>query len=337
VIIIMRPGAEEAQIERVVDRVRAAGLDVHVSRGVERTIIGVKGASHEVRTEPFALLPGVDDVLRVLKPYKLAAREFHAEPSTVNVRGTVFGGKDIVMVAGPCSIEGEQTLREIAGVVRHAGAKGLRGGAFKPRSSPYSFQGMGEDGLRIMRQVADELDLLVQTEAINSRSLELVVQYADIVQIGARNMQNYELLKEVGATRVPVVLKRGMAASLEDLLLSAEYVLHGGNEQVILCERGIRTFETSTRNTLDLSAVPALKELTHLPVMVDPSHASGHREYVPSLALAAVAAGCDALLVEVHSHPDEAKSDGAQSLLPDDFADLMYRVRAVARAVGRSV
>jgi 3-deoxy-7-phosphoheptulonate synthase len=334
-IIVMRPGADEAQIDRVVERVRSDGFDVHLSQGVERTIVGVKGVSHDALTEPYEALDGVEEVLRVLKPYKLASKEFHPLPTEIRVGGVVFGGEQVLVGAGPCSVEGPEMYREIGAAVRDAGATFLRGGAFKPRSSPYSFQGLGEEGLRIMREVGDELGLPVQTEATNPRALELVARYADIVQIGARNMQNYDLLKEAGQAGKPVVLKRGMAATIKDLLLSAEYVMSEGNEEVILCERGIRTFETATRNTLDVSAVPVIKELSHLPVMIDPSHASGHKRYVLSLALAGAAAGADALVVEVHNHPDVARSDGEQSLLPAEFADLVARVRAVAEAIGR--
>ncbi|MFH0910417.1 MAG: 3-deoxy-7-phosphoheptulonate synthase [Planctomycetota bacterium] len=336
-IIVMKSRATDEEIARVIRRVEAAGLSVHLSRGVERTIIGVKGASHEVRSDAFSMLPGVEDVVRILKPYKLASREFHPENTVVEAGGVAIGGISLVVEAGPCSVESEAVFREIATLAKEAGARILRGGAFKPRTSPYSFQGLGEEGLRILRSVGDELGLPIQTEAMNVRTVELVVRYADIIQVGARNMQNYDLLKEVGQSGKPVVLKRGMAATVQDLLLSAEYILHEGNDRVILCERGIRTFETATRNTLDISAVPVIKALSHLPVFVDPSHASGHAAYVAPLALAAVAAGCDGLMVEMHTHPEEAKSDGEQSLVPEDFARLVQQVRTVAQAVGRIV
>jgi 3-deoxy-7-phosphoheptulonate synthase len=337
VIIVLRPGASEEQIARVADFVEASGFETHISRGAERTIVGVKGASHTTRTEPFQALPGVEDVIRVLKPYKLASREFHPRDTLVRVGELTWGSGTLVISAGPCSVEDLETYRTIGESVKRAGAHCLRGGAFKPRSSPYSFQGLGEEGLRIMQTVGRELGLPVQTEATNPRALELVARYADIIQIGARNMQNYDLLKEAGQTGKPVMLKRGMAASVQDLLLSAEYIMSEGNEQVILCERGIRTFETATRNTLDISAVPVIKEKSHLPVVVDPSHAAGHVQYVAPLALAAVAAGADGLLVEVHNHPDQAMSDGEQSLIPDRFAALMDQVRRVAEVTGRTV
>lgn len=336
-IIIMKQSASEPQIEHVVEKVEKAGLTVHMSKGTERAIIGIKGASHKISKELFSTLPGVEEVVRILKPYKLASLDFNPEPSQITVKGITFGGKDVIISAGPCSVENREMYLNISRAVKKSGAKCLRGGAFKPRSSPYSFQGLGEEGLKIMREASEELGLPTQTEAINTRSLELVVKYADIIQIGARNMQNYELLKEAGATGKPVILKRGMAASIQDLLLSAEYILSEGNDKVILCERGIRTFETATRNTLDISAVPVLKSISHLPVVIDPSHASGNRNYITSLSLAAVAAGCDGLLVEVHNNPEEAMSDGDQSLLPDDFTEMVQKVKLVAEAVGRNI
>ncbi|MBN1257024.1 MAG: 3-deoxy-7-phosphoheptulonate synthase [Planctomycetes bacterium] len=336
-IIVMRAHAPEEQIQNVIKHVEDAGFEVHLSRGVERTIIGVKGVSHDALTQPFESLKGVDEVIRVLKPYKLASREFHPDNTQVKVKDVIFGGNTLVIGAGPCSIEGEDMYRDISQAVKASGATLLRGGAFKPRSSPYSFQGMGEEGLKIMRAVGNETGLPIQTEATNPRSLQLVAKYADIIQIGARNMQNYDLLKEAGQTGMPILLKRGMAASTKDLLLSAEYIMSEGNDQVILCERGIRTFETATRNTLDISAIPVLKENTHLPVMVDPSHASGHMQYIQALSLAAIAGGCDGLLIEVHNNPEIAKSDGEQSLLPEQFADLMEQAKKVAAAIGRDI
>jgi 3-deoxy-7-phosphoheptulonate synthase len=335
-IIIMDKSASSAQVDHIIEKIEKAGFSVHISDGEERSIIGVKGVTHDIRENVFASMPGVDSVLRVSKPYKEASLEFHPDPTVLNIKGVEIGGREIIVSAGPCSVEGEKMYREISNAVKEGGAKILRGGAFKPRSSPYSFQGMGEEGLKIMRTVGDELSVPVVTEAINPRSLELVVKYADIIQIGARNMQNYDLLKEAGNTGKPVMLKRGMAASIQDFLMSAEYILSEGNPNVILCERGIRTFETATRNTLDISVVPVIKKVSHLPVFIDPSHASGHVDYIESLSLAAVASGADGLIVEVHNSPEEAMSDGEQSLLPGDFCTLMAKIRRVAEAVGRS-
>ncbi|MHC4871367.1 MAG: 3-deoxy-7-phosphoheptulonate synthase [Planctomycetota bacterium] len=336
-IIVMQKNSSKEAIDFVVEKVEKAGLSVNISQGSERAVIGIKGASHSVRREQFSALPGVEEVVRVLKPYKLASLDFQPEPTQIDVKGVVFGAEEVIVSAGPCSIESREGYMAISSAVKAAGAKCLRGGAFKPRSSPYSFQGLGEEGLKILKEASDEYNLPSQTEAINQKSLELVARYADIIQIGARNMQNYDLLKEAGAIGKPVMLKRGMAATVEDLLLSAEYILSEGNNQVILCERGIRTFETATRNTLDISAVPVLKSMTHLPVVIDPSHAAGTTKYITSLSLAAVAAGCDGLLIEVHNNPAEAMSDGEQSLLPEDFTELINRTREVALAIGKKI
>jgi len=336
-IVVMKMHASEAEVAQVVARIREAGAEPHIDRGVERTIIGVRTGRHDLSVELFKMLPGVEDAVRILKPYKQTSREFHPSNTSFTVKGVVFGGPAIPVMAGPCSIESEQQIRETARAVKAAGARALRGGAFKPRSSPYAFQGMGEEGLRLLADAGRETGLPVVTEVMHPKTIDLIAAYADIFQIGARNMQNYDLLKEVAGAHKPVLLKRGMAASVQDLLLSAEYLLDGGCAEVLLCERGIRTFETATRNTLDIAAVPVLKKMTHLPVAVDPSHASGHVEYVTSLALAAVAAGADALMVEVHPNPADAKSDGPQSLTFPAFQDLMVACRQVAIAVGREL
>ncbi len=333
----MKVNAADADVDRVVQTIEAAGCEPHVDRGVERTVIGVRTGRHDLSVEKFKMLPGVEDAVRILKPFKQTSREFHPSDTTFSVKGATFGEKAIVMIAGPCSVESEEQVRSTARAVQASGASVLRGGAFKPRSSPYSFQGMGEEGLKLLADAGQETGLPVITEVMHPRTIDLVAAYADILQIGARNMQNYDLLKEVAPVHKPVFLKRGMAATIEDLLMSAEYLLDGGCTDVILCERGIRTFETATRNTLDISAVPVLKKGSHLPVCVDPSHASGHVEYVPSLALAAIAAGADALMVEVHPNPSEARSDGQQSLTFDAFEDLVRRCRTVAETVGRSL
>jgi len=309
-----------------------------VSKGTQRTIIGVIGPEDLIRVQPLEVIPGVEKVLPVLKPYKLVSREFKPESSIVDAGGGVrLGGKELVVMAGPCSVENREMLFETARAVRRAGAQVLRGGAFKPRSSPYSFQGLGEEGLKFLREAARATGMRVVTELLDTREIRLVEQYADIIQIGARNMQNFELLKEVGQSRKPVLLKRGLSATITEFLLAAEYILSQGNFNVILCERGIRTFETLTRFTLDLSAVPAIKKLSHLPVVVDPSHGTGSWELVAPMAKAAVAAGADGLILEVHPNPEIALSDGPQSLLPKKFAALIKELRKVAQAVGRSL
>ena len=314
------------------------GLTPHVSKGTERTIIGVIGPEDVLRVTPLEVFPGVEKVMPVLAPYKLVSREFRREGSVIDVgRGVKIGGRKIVVMAGPCAIENIELLREIATEVKKAGVTALRGGAFKPRSSPYTFQGLGEDGLKHLQQIGQELGLVTVTEVMDPRDVELVARYADILQTGARNMHNFNLLKEVGMTKKPVVLKRGMSSTVKELLMSAEYILSGGNFNVILCERGIRTFEDSTRNTLDISAVPVAKQLSHLPVIVDPSHAAGKWGLVAPLAKAAVGCGADGLIVEVHSRPEEALSDGAQSLLPANFKQLMDELKRIAQAVDREI
>lgn len=337
-IVVFKPAATPEQINHLVEKVKELGLTPQVSRGVERTIVGVIGPEDKLRLRPLEAYPGVEKVMEVLKPYKLASRDFRPDNTTFKMdHGVEVGGQKIVVMAGPCSVENKESLLEIAKAVKSAGATFLRGGAFKPRTSPYSFQGLGEDGLKFLREVADETGLLVVTEVMDTRSVELVSNYADMLQIGARNMQNFDLLKEVGLNKKPVLLKRGMSARIKELLMSAEYILSKGNFNVLLCERGIRTFETSTRNTMDLNAIPVIKEQTHLPVIVDPSHGTGNWEYVNPLAKAAVAVGADGLMVEVHNNPEEAESDGEQSLIPKKFTSLMKELEPIVKAVGRKM
>jgi len=337
-IIVTKPEATEEQKQHIVDRIIEWGLKAEVSRGAIRTVIGVIGAEDLVREKPIAAIPGVESVTPVLKPYKLVSREFRGgNDATVKIGGVSIGGGEIVVMSGPCSVENKDQINSIAKEIQKAGAKILRGGAFKPRTSPYSFQGLGVEGLKLLAEARELTGLPVITEIMDTKDLEVIEQYADCLQVGARNMQNFSLLKEVGRSKLPVMLKRGMSATIKDLLMSAEYILSEGNFNVLLCERGIRTFETYTRNTLDLNAVPVLKAETHLPVVVDPTHGIGLRDHVASMALAAVAAGADAIMVEVHNSPELAKSDGEQALLPNEFADLVARVRKVAEAVGRSL
>ena len=337
-IIITQPNATEEQIERVVERVREFGLEAHVSRGASRVIIGVVGADDSFREKPFATMPGVEAIVPVLKPYKLASYESRGTASTVEICGVSIGGDSAVaLICGPCSVESKEQLLSIARIVKDAGARILRGGAFKPRTSPYSFQGLREDGLRFLADARNETGLPVITEIMDARDLPIVERYADCLQIGARNMQNFSLLKEVGRSHLPVLLKRGFSATINEFIMSAEYILSEGNMNVLLCERGIRTFETATRYTLDLNAVPILKAKTHLPVVVDPTHGVGLRAFIPQMSLAAVAAGADAIMIEVHDSPDVAKSDGEQALTPDMLHKLVPRLRAVANAVGRDL
>jgi 3-deoxy-7-phosphoheptulonate synthase len=336
-IIVLKPGATKKQIDHLIERIQMLGLKAMVSKGTERTIIGVIGSEDALRVQPLEVIPGVEKVMPVLKPYKLVSREFKPESSVVDVGGVKIGGNALVVMAGPCSVENRQMLFETAKAVKRAGAQVLRGGAFKPRTSPYSFQGLGEEGLKLLREVGKETGIRVVTELMDARDIPLLEQYADIIQVGARNMQNFELLKEVGQSRKPVLLKRGFSATVTEFLLAAEYILSQGNFNVVLCERGIRTFEDQTRFTLDLNAVPVIKKLSHLPVIVDPSHGTGSWEYVDPMAKAAVAAGADGLMIEVHPNPEVALSDGPQSLLPKKFAALIKEVRRVAQAVGRSL
>lgn len=337
-IIVLKPDATKKQIEHIVERVKKIGLTAHISKGTQRTIIGVIGPEDLLRVTPLEVFPGVENVIPVLSPYKLVSREFKKEGSVVNLgRGVKLGGKKITVIAGPCAIESELTLQAIAVSIKKAGAVGLRGGAFKPRTSPYSFQGLGKLGLKILKKVGKDLGLATVSEVMDPRDVGLVAEYVDVLQIGARNMQNFNLLKEVGLAKKPVILKRGMSSTVKEMLMSAEYILAGGNFDVVLCERGIRTFEDSTRNTLDISAVPTVKQLSHLPIIVDPSHAAGKWGLVAPLAKAAVACGCDGLIIEVHNRPEEALSDGEQSLLPENFAILMRELKILAKDMGRTI
>jgi 3-deoxy-7-phosphoheptulonate synthase len=336
-MIIMRSDATDEQINHVTDTLKKMGFGVHLSRGVERTIIGAIGDKRTVTIENLQVLPGVADVVPIRKPFKLVSREFKKEDTIVDIGDGVKIGASapICIIAGPCSVESRSQIVDTAEAVKKAGAKALRGGAFKPRTSPYSFQGLGEEGLKYLVEAKKKTGLPVVTEVMDTRDVDLVKKYADVLQIGARNMQNFNLLKEVGKAKKPVLLKRGQAATIEDLLMAAEYVMSEGNRDIILCERGIRTPETYTRNTLDLNAVPVIKKLSHLPVIVDPSHGIGLWDLVPAMAKAAVAAGADGLIIEVHPKPEEALSDGAQSLKPDNFEALMRDLKKIAEAVGR--
>ncbi len=336
-IIVLKPGHEEEDLHRLVRRLEDLGLRAHISKGEHRTIVGAIGDERILREIPLISMPGVESVLPILKPYKLVSREFKPEDTVVRVNGEEIGGPKIQVFAGPCAVESRDVLEEIAGELLPCGVHFLRGGAFKPRTSPYAFQGWGEKGLKYLDGVRERTGMMIVTELMDPRDTVLVSRYADIIQIGTRNMQNFRLLTEVGNTERPVILKRGMCATIKELLMSAEYILAQGNEKVILCERGIRTFETETRNTLDISAIPLLKQLTHLPVIVDPSHAVGRADLVSAVAKAAVAAGADGLLVEVHVRPEEAFSDGPQSLRPKDFAEMMEGCRRVAGAIGRTM
>lgn len=336
-IIVLKPGATQKQIDHVLDRIAEMGLTPHLSQGVHRTIVGVIGEEDKLRAAPLTAIPGVEKVVPVLKPFKLASREFHKDDSVVQVGEVKVGGGYLAMIAGPCAIEGEEVLTEIAEAVRGAGANMLRGGAYKPRTSPYSFQGLGEEGLKILRRVGDRFGMPVVTEAMDPRQVPLVERYADMIQIGARNMQNFNLLSEVGQTAKPVLLKRGMSATVKDLLMSAEYILSGGNNQVVLCERGIKSFEDSTRNLMDISAVPNAKGLSHLPIIVDPSHATGRPDLIPAMARAGLVAGADGVHIEVHSCPEKALSDGQQALLPHQYADLMAELRQLAEFMHKQI
>ena len=336
-IIVLKPQATEAEVAQVIRKIESFGLAAHISKGTERTIIGAIGDERVLQEGQLEAFPFVEKVLPVLKPYKLASREFRPEGSVVNVDGVLVGGRRVVVMAGPCAVEGREGLLETARSVKAAGGHILRGGAYKPRTSPYTFQGLGEEGLKYLAEAKRETGLPIVTELMDTREASVVYEYADLVQIGARNMQNFKLLKEVGSRQKPVLLKRGMSSTVKELLLAAEYIMSEGNYDVILCERGIRTFEDATRNTLDLSIVPLIKQLSHLPVIVDPSHATGKWDLVPPMALAAVAAGADGIMVEVHPRPEEALSDGPQALLPMTFAKLMDDLGTLASAVGRTL
>ncbi len=334
-MIIMKPTATPQDVERVTEKVKSLGLSVHLSQGVETTIIGAIGETHSLPTETFEVMEGVEAVQRITQPYKLASRQFHPENSVFPLDGFSVGGEGVVIIAGPCSVESRSQILETAHAVREAGAHALRGGVFKPRTSPYAFQGLGEEGLEYLAEARQQTGLPIVTEIMSQVQIDLMTRYVDVLQVGARNMQNFNLLRVIGETRTPVLLKRGLSASIEELLMSAEYILAGGNKQVMLCERGIRTFETATRNTTDINAIPVLKSLTHLPVILDPSHSTGHFDYVEAIARAAVAAGADGLIIEVHPDPAHALSDGRQSLKPEKFAVLVRRIKAVAEAVDR--
>ena len=337
-IIAMQQGASEEQIQHVIERLVNLGFEVHRSTGAVQTVLGAVGVRPDFDIREIEVLDGVKEAHRITSPYKLAGRSFRPDGTEIRFgNGVAIGGKQIIMMAGPCSVESRDQLFTVAERVAKAGAKALRGGAFKPRTSPYSFQGLGLDALKLLREAGDKFGLLVISEVMEISQIELMLPYVDIFQVGARNMQNFNLLRELGKVRKPVLLKRGIAATLEELLLSAEYIMAGGNYEVILCERGIRTFETYTRNTLDISAIPIIKKLSHLPMTADPSHGTGRRDKVAPMARAAVAAGCDALLIEVHHDPEKALSDGAQSLFPEQFEQLMGELRMIAPAVGRTI
>jgi len=335
-LVVMQEGATETQTEAVIGRLVDMGFTVHRSTGVRHTVLGGVGPTDDFDPAALEVFDGVKECHRIVSPYKLASRHFKPGGTIVKINSVEIGGPKVISMAGPCSIESVEQIEACARIVAGGGAQVIRGGAFKPRSSPYSFQGMGEEGLRILRSAADRHGLLVVSEVMDQVQIPLLIEYADILQVGARNMQNFNLLRELGHCRKPILLKRGIAATIEELLLSAEYIMSGGNYEVILCERGIRTFETSTRNTMDISAIPVLKRLTHLPVVADPSHGTGKRDYVLPMARAAVAAGADGLLVEVHPDPDRAISDGAQTLRPQQFTEMMQQTRAIATAIGRS-
>ncbi|MBI3353449.1 MAG: 3-deoxy-7-phosphoheptulonate synthase [Nitrospirae bacterium] len=337
-IIVLKPDATKEQIDHIVEKLKGFGLQIHMSKGEERTIIGVIGDERVLANQPLEVFPGVEKVMPILQPFKLVSREFKKENTVIEFdNGVKIGGKRIHVMAGPCAVEEKELLIQIAEDVKAAGATFIRGGAFKPRTSPYAFQGLGPEGLKFLSEAKKKTGLLVITEVMDPRDIELILQYTDIIQIGARNMQNFRLLTDVGGYEKPVLLKRGLSATIKELLMSAEYIMSKGNTKVMLCERGIRTFETYTRNTLDLSAVPVIKKLSHLPVIVDPSHGVGKWDLVAPMAKAAIAAGADGLIIEVHPNPEEAFSDGEQSLKPKVFKELMKELRLVAQAVGREL
>ncbi|GAB4431065.1 MAG: 3-deoxy-7-phosphoheptulonate synthase [bacterium] len=336
-ILIMKPDVTEQEIKEVIKLIEEHGLKPHLSQGKERTIIGAIGDESVIRNIPFDSYPGVESAVPILKPYKLVSREFKKEDTVIDVDGVQIGGKKIAVIAGPCAVENRECLISTALEVKKYGAALLRGGAYKPRTSPYTFQGLGEVGLKLLKEAKELTGMPIVTELMDPRDTELVCKYADIIQIGARNMQNFRLLLEVGTTNKPVILKRGLSSTINELLMSAEYIASQGNHKIILCERGIRTFETATRNTLDLSAVPILKQLSHLPVIVDPSHGTGHWDLVTPMALAAIAAGADGIMVEVHPHPEKALSDGSQSLKPSKFAIMMEKMQKIAEVVSREL
>ena len=336
-VVILENNATEEQVKNVKQHLEDFGFQIHESSGVQRTILGAIGVKPGFDIRKVKILEGVADVYRVTSPFKLASRNFKEEKTIIKIKDVEIGGDHIAVMSGPCSIESEEQIFKLAEIVARSGAKILRGGAFKPRSSPYSFQGLGEDGLKMMRAAADEFNLLVITEVMQIDKIELIAKYTDIFQLGARNMQNFSLLKELAQSSIPVMIKRGLASTIEEWLMSAEYILAGGNNNVILCERGIRTFEPYTRNTFDLSAIPVVHQKSHLPVVADPSHATGLRNQVPPMARAAVAAGADALMIEIHHDPENALSDGPQALLPDTYLQLMKELREIAHAIGKTI
>lgn len=336
-MIIMRASATPEQVENVIEHIKASGLAVHLSQGVEATIIGAIGETHDIPLDRFEGLDGVEAVQRITPPYKLASRQFHAQDSVFSLDGFQVGGNEIAIIAGPCAVESRSQIVETALAVREAGGNALRGGVFKPRTSPYSFQGLGEEGLKYLAEARERTGLPIVAEIMSQVQIEMMLPCVDVLQVGARNMQNFNLLRALGETRRSVLLKRGLSATIEELLMSAEYILAGGNQSVMLCERGIRTFETATRNTTDINAIPVLKTLTHLPIILDPSHSTGQASYVQAVARAAIAAGADGLIVEVHPDPARAASDGRQSLKPEKFAEMVKQVKAIAAAVGRQV
>ena len=336
-VVVLEKNVSQEQLENIIKHLEEYKFAVHKSTGEEQIVLGAIGVQPNFDIRKIKILDGVAEVYRITEPFKLSSRSFHKENTEIKIKDVVIGGKEVVMMAGPCSVENEDQIFTIAEIVSKAGAKILRGGAFKPRTSPYSFQGLGEEGLKLIRNAADKYGLLVITEVMESSNIDLVEKYADIFQVGARNMQNFPLLRDLGKTTKPIMLKRGLSATVEDLLMSAEYILSSGNKEVMLCERGIRTFETYTRNTFDLSAIPVIHKRSHLPIIADPSHATGLRDKVLPMARAAVAAGADGLMVEVHNDPDKALSDGPQALLPDQFAELMIQVKAIADVIGRKM
>jgi 3-deoxy-7-phosphoheptulonate synthase len=335
-LVVMQQGATDEQTQAVIDRLVSLGFTVHRSTGVMHTVLGGVGPVDEMDPADFEAMEGVKECHRIVSPYKLASRHFRPQGTVVKIGKVEIGGTHVVTMAGPCSVENRDQIEKVAEIVAEQGAQIMRGGAFKPRSSPYSFQGMGEEGLKLLRTAADRNGLLVVSEVMDHTQIPLLIEYSDILQVGARNMQNFNLLREVGKLRKPVLLKRGISATIEELLLAAEYIMSGGNYDVILCERGIRTFETYTRNTMDIAAIPVIKKLSHLPMVGDPSHGTGRRDLILPMARASVAAGADGLLVEVHPDPDHAMSDGAQTLTPGQFTEMMQQVRAIAAAVGRT-
>ncbi len=336
-IIVMKPKATKENIESVVDKLHKYGLEAHLSTGKQVTIIGVIGDKAVLYNKNMELLPGVDKLVPITETYKLVNRKFKDKNTTIKIKDITIGGSNFTMIAGPCSVESEEQIYSTAQYLHESGVKILRGGAFKPRTSPYSFQGLGKDGLIYMKKAAKAFNMLMVSEVTSIRALDIAEPYLDIIQIGARNMQNYELLKEVGRTHKPVFLKRGLSATIDEWLNAAEYIIRENNSKVILCERGIRTFETSTRNTLDISSIPVVKAKSHLPIFVDPSHASGVKDYIIPLARAAVAVDCDGLMVEVHPHPDQALSDGAQALTPIDFTELLRQITPIVKIMGRNI